>query len=90
MSSRSRLIATYSLCGFGNIGAMGTQIGLMSQIAPERSGDIARVAGSALITGIISTLFSASMAGILITDQAALFLAPTSNVTLSAAAPALS
>ncbi|KAF4627103.1 hypothetical protein G7Y89_g11052 [Cudoniella acicularis] len=28
LSSRSRLTATYSLCGFGNLGAMGTQIGL--------------------------------------------------------------
>ncbi|KAF8859969.1 H+/nucleoside cotransporter [Acephala macrosclerotiorum] len=90
MSSRSRLIATYSLCGFGNIGAMGTQIGLMSQMAPERSEDIARVAGSALITGIISTLLSASMAGVLITDQAVLFLAPTSNSTVPAATLALS
>ncbi|KAL9116116.1 MAG: hypothetical protein Q9227_000485 [Pyrenula ochraceoflavens] len=71
LSPRSRLIATYALCGFGNIGSLGTQIGVLSQIAPSRSGDVSRVAISALISGVISTLSSASIAGMLITDQAA-------------------
>ena len=38
LSARSRLIATYALCGFGNIGSLGTQIGVLSQISPGRSG----------------------------------------------------
>jgi CNT family concentrative nucleoside transporter len=80
LSGRSRLIAAYSLCGFGNLGALGTQIGLLSQMAPERSGDISRVAWSAWITGIISTLMSASMAGMLITDQRALFSSPVGGL----------
>ncbi|KAL9625479.1 MAG: hypothetical protein Q9160_000542 [Pyrenula sp. 1 TL-2023] len=71
LSPRSRLIATYALCGFGNIGSLGTQIGVLSQIAPGRSGDVSRVALSALIAGVISTLSSASIAGMLVTDQAA-------------------
>jgi CNT family concentrative nucleoside transporter len=73
LSPRSRLIATYSLCGFGNIGSLGTQIGVLSQIAPGRSGDVSRVAVSALLSGIVSTLTSASIAGLLVTDQAAFF-----------------
>lgn len=68
MSERSRLIATYSLCGFGNIGSLGTQIGVLSQIAPGRTGDVASVAVSALLTGILSTLSSAAIAGMLIQD----------------------
>ena len=44
MSPRSTLIATYSLCGFGNIGSLGTQIGVLSQIAPSRTGDVAKLA----------------------------------------------
>ncbi|KAM0719336.1 hypothetical protein Q7P37_005241 [Cladosporium fusiforme] len=68
MSERSKLIATYSLCGFGNIGSLGTQIGVLSQIAPGRTGDVASVAVSALITGILSTLSSAAIAGMLIED----------------------
>ena len=77
LSPRSRLIATYSLCGFANIGSLGTQIGVLSQIAPGRSGDVSRLALSALISGALSTLTSASIAGMLVTDQAS-FTTPSS------------
>ncbi|KAF2268269.1 sodium/nucleoside cotransporter 1 /nucleoside cotransporter 1 [Lojkania enalia] len=69
LSPRSRLIATYAVCGFGNIGSLGTQIGVLSQISPGRSGDVSRLAMSALISGVISTLTSASIAGLVITNQ---------------------
>ncbi|RYP39421.1 hypothetical protein DL768_010715 [Monosporascus sp. mg162] len=68
MTDRSKLIATYACCGFGNIGSLGTQIGVLTQIAPSRGGDVSRVAISALIAGIISTLTSASVAGMLATE----------------------
>ncbi|GAB1741261.1 hypothetical protein NU219Hw_g6502t1 [Hortaea werneckii] len=71
LSPRSRLIATYSLCGFGNIGSLGTQIGVLSQIAPGRSGDVSRLAISALLTGVLSTLSSASIAGLIVSNQEA-------------------
>ncbi|KAF2203326.1 hypothetical protein GQ43DRAFT_367119 [Delitschia confertaspora ATCC 74209] len=70
LSPRSRLIATYAVCGFGNIGSLGTQIGVLSQLSPGRSGDVSKLALSALITGVVSTLTSASIAGLIITDQA--------------------
>ncbi|KAI9837113.1 MAG: hypothetical protein M1819_000764 [Sarea resinae] len=73
LSPRSRLIATYALCGFANIGSLGTQIGVLSQLAPSRGGDVARLAISALIAGAISTFTSASIAGLLIQNQAAYF-----------------
>ncbi|ETN46366.1 uncharacterized protein HMPREF1541_00550 [Cyphellophora europaea CBS 101466] len=69
LSPRSQLIATYALCGFGNFGSLGTQIGVLSQIAPSRAGDVATVALSALFSGVISTLTSASVAGMLITNE---------------------
>ncbi|KAK3689083.1 Na+ dependent nucleoside transporter C-terminus-domain-containing protein [Podospora appendiculata] len=68
MSPRSRLIALYACCGFGNIGSLGTQIGVLSQIAPGRAGDVSRVALSALFSGVLATLTSASVAGMLYTD----------------------
>ncbi|KAI1655188.1 H+/nucleoside cotransporter [Daldinia decipiens] len=68
LSPRARIIATYACCGFGNIGSLGTQIGVLNQLAPERAGDVSRVAISALVSGIISTLTSASVAGMLYTD----------------------
>ncbi|KAK3698652.1 hypothetical protein LTR37_016881 [Vermiconidia calcicola] len=70
LSPRSMLIATYSICGFGNIGSLGTQIGVLSQLAPGRSGDVSRLAISALITGILATLSSASIAGLVIQNEA--------------------
>jgi CNT family concentrative nucleoside transporter len=71
LTPRSKLITTYALCGFGNIGSLGTQIGVLSQIAPGRGGDVSRLALSALAAGVLSTLSSASIAGMLVTDQAA-------------------
>ncbi|RYO92868.1 hypothetical protein DL764_008072 [Monosporascus ibericus] len=68
MTDRSKLIATYACCGFGNIGSLGTQIGVLTQIAPSRGGDVSKVAISALTAGIISTLTSASVAGMLATE----------------------
>jgi CNT family concentrative nucleoside transporter len=35
------------LCGFANIGSLGNQIGVLSQIAPGRASDVSRVAFSA-------------------------------------------
>jgi CNT family concentrative nucleoside transporter len=69
LSPRSRVIATYALCGFGNIGSLGTQIGVLSQISPGRSGDVSRLALSALISGVFSTLSSATVAGLVVVDQ---------------------
>ncbi|KAL7628483.1 hypothetical protein AAE478_002686 [Parahypoxylon ruwenzoriense] len=77
MTKRAQLIATYACCGFGNLGSLGTQIGVLSQIAPSRSGDVSKVAISALIAGIISTLTSASVAGMLYTDAIEVPLSPT-------------
>ncbi|KAK6196537.1 hypothetical protein LQW54_011426 [Pestalotiopsis sp. IQ-011] len=71
LTTRGRVIATYACCGFGNIGSLGNQIGVLSQIAPGRAGDVSRVAVSALIAGVIATLSSASIAGMLYTDAIA-------------------
>lgn len=81
LSPRSRLIATYALCGFANIGSLGNQIGVLAQLAPGRSGDVSRVAVSAMITGALSTFTSASFAGMLIMDEKQYFT--PSNVTSS-------
>ncbi|KAL2167485.1 hypothetical protein VTG60DRAFT_1179 [Thermothelomyces hinnuleus] len=68
MAPRSKLIATYACCGFGNIGSLGIQIGILSQISPKRAGDVVRVSISAFVCGVLSTLTSASIAGMLFND----------------------
>lgn len=77
ISPRSRLIATYALCGFANIGSLGTQIGVLSQVAPSRSADVSRLAISALLSGALSTLISASVAGLIVTDNIMQLVKPT-------------
>lgn len=69
LSRRSRIIVTYALCGFANIGSLGNQIGVLAQLAPGRTSDVSRVAISALICGAFSTFTSASIAGMVITDE---------------------
>ena len=61
----SRVIVMYALCGFGNFSAVGFQIGALAQLAPRRAADVASVAFSALVTGIVATLTSATIAGML-------------------------
>ncbi|KAK0724634.1 Na+ dependent nucleoside transporter C-terminus-domain-containing protein [Lasiosphaeris hirsuta] len=65
MTPRSQLIATYACCGFGNVSSLGIQIGILSQLAPKRAGDVVKVAVSALFSGVLATLTSASVAGML-------------------------
>ncbi|CDM37879.1 hypothetical protein DTO013E5_6388 [Penicillium roqueforti] len=79
LSDRSRLIVTYALCGFANIGSLGNQIGVLSQIAPGRGKDVSRVAFSAMVTGAISTFTSATIAGLLITNEKQYFGTSTTS-----------
>ncbi|KAI5299749.1 Meiotic recombination protein dmc1 [Ascosphaera pollenicola] len=70
ITPRSRLIATYALCGFANLGSLGNQIGVLSQLSPERGGDVSTIAFSAMLTGAFSTFTSAAVAGMLVQDTA--------------------
>ncbi|KAJ8032077.1 Solute carrier family 28 member 3 [Holothuria leucospilota] len=40
---RSEVIATYALCGFSNVGAIGIQLGGLTPMAPSRASDFAEV-----------------------------------------------
>ena len=42
---------------------------MLAQLSPGRSGDVSRVAVSAMLTGAVSTFTSATIAGLLITDE---------------------
>jgi concentrative nucleoside transporter, CNT family len=77
MSARAQLIATYALCGFGNIGSVGIQIGVLGQLGPNKKRVFAQVAISALLTGVLATLMSASIAGMVLMDEQ--IVAPSSG-----------
>ncbi|EIW83305.1 hypothetical protein CONPUDRAFT_164267 [Coniophora puteana RWD-64-598 SS2] len=65
LSYRGYTIASYSLCGFANLGSLGIQIGVLTALAPSQGKTITRNATSALICGFLSTLQTAAIAGLL-------------------------
>jgi len=66
LSKRGFTIASYALCGFANLGSLGIQIGVLSALAPSRTRLIARIGASAMISGFVSTLQAAGIAGMLV------------------------
>ncbi|KAJ7755724.1 Na+ dependent nucleoside transporter C-terminus-domain-containing protein [Mycena maculata] len=66
LSPRAFTIASYSLCGFANLGSVGIQIGVLGALAPSRGKVIARLAISAMVCGFLSTLQTAGIAGMLV------------------------
>jgi CNT family concentrative nucleoside transporter len=65
LSPRSRLIMTYALCGFANLGSLGIMIGGLATMAPERRGDIVRLGAKTLVSGTLATLIAASIVGVI-------------------------
>ncbi|MBB1125878.1 NupC/NupG family nucleoside CNT transporter [Thiospirillum jenense] len=63
LSPRSRLIMTYALCGFANLGSMGILIGGLSSIAPQRRDEIVNLAPKAVLAGTLTTLMTAALVG---------------------------
>lgn len=66
LSPRSRLLITYALCGFANLGSLGILIGGLSAMVPERRGEIVALAPRAVLAGFLATLLSASIVGVTI------------------------
>ena len=65
LSTRSRLLLTYALCGFANLGSLGIMIGGYTAMVPERRAEIAELAPKAVIVGLLATLLSAAVVGVL-------------------------
>jgi CNT family concentrative nucleoside transporter len=64
LSERSRIIMTYSLCGFANFASLGIMIAGLRAIAPDREKDILSLAPKSIIAGTLSTLMTGAIAGI--------------------------
>ena len=66
LSARSKVIATYALCGFANPASVGIQISAFSTLSPTRRQDFARIAFRAYIAGSMACFLTACVAGSLI------------------------
>ncbi len=65
LSPRSRLIITYALCGFANLGSLGIMIGGLVAMAPDRRAEIVALGGRSLFVGMLATMLSAAVVGTL-------------------------
>jgi CNT family concentrative nucleoside transporter len=66
LSERSRIIATYALCGFSNFASIAIQIGGIGAMAPSRKADLARLGLKAMVAGSLATFQTATIAGMLL------------------------
>ena len=66
IDEKSMIISSYALCGFANFSSIGIQIGGIGALAPERRGDLSKVAFKAMIGGALASWLTATVAGIMI------------------------
>lgn len=66
LSPRSRILMTYALCGFANLGSLGILIGGMTAMCPERRQEIVTLAGKTLVSGTLATCLTATGIGLIL------------------------
>ena len=65
MSPRTRIILTYALCGFANIGSVGISVAGFGALMPGRRPEIISLIWRALMGGFLATCLSAAVVGAL-------------------------
>jgi concentrative nucleoside transporter, CNT family len=66
MSERSRLLMTYALCGFANLGSVGILIGGMGAMVPQRRAEIVDLGMKSIVAGTIATCMTAAVVGLFV------------------------
>lgn len=65
LSPRSRIIMTYALCGFANLGSLGIMIGGLTTMVPERRAELLDLGPRTLVAGTLATLSCGCVVGVL-------------------------
>lgn len=66
LTNKSFIIASFALCGFGNLSSIAIQIGGIGELAPNQRKNLSRLGLRALICGTLASYMSACIAGILL------------------------
>lgn len=66
MGPRSRLLMTYAMCGFANLGSLGILIGGMGAMVPERRGEIVSLGMKSIVAGTLATCLTAAVVGLFV------------------------
>jgi len=64
LAEESRLIMTYALCGFANIGSLGILIAGMAELVPARRSEIIALGPRAVIAGTLATCCTGAIIGL--------------------------
>jgi CNT family concentrative nucleoside transporter len=62
---KSRMIMTYAMCSFANLGSLGILIGGLGSLCPERRDEIVAMGVKALIAGVLASLMTGAIVGML-------------------------
>ena len=66
IETKSIVISTFMLSGFANFASIGIQIGGIGSLAPNKRAMLSKLGLKAMIGGMLASLLSATLAGILI------------------------
>ena len=66
LDQKTIAITSFALCGFANFSSIAIQVGGISELAPSRRSDLARLGFKALICGTLASYMSATLAGLLL------------------------
>jgi concentrative nucleoside transporter, CNT family len=66
LSDRAKMIATYALCGFANLGSIGIVIGGLGAMAENKRKELARLAFPAMLGGTLAAFMTACIVGVLL------------------------
>ncbi len=65
LDGHSKLIMTFALCGFANLGSLGILVGGLAAMVPERRAEVTALGFRSLVSGTIATCLSGALAGLL-------------------------
>ncbi|MDH4384762.1 MAG: nucleoside transporter C-terminal domain-containing protein [Caulobacter sp.] len=65
MTERTRMIMTYALCGFANVGSVGITVSGLGVLMPERRAEVISMVWKALLAGFLATCMTAAVVGAL-------------------------
>lgn len=66
LSDRSRLIMTYALCGFANLGSLGIMIGALATMAPRRRSEVVALGMKSVVAGTFATLLTGAIVALIL------------------------
>ena len=65
LDPRTRIIMTYALCGFANIGSVGMNVAGFSVLVPERRQEVLGLVWKAMMAGFLATCLTGSLIGLM-------------------------